>query len=91
MSIKKFKIMLSVFFIISVVKLKSEIKTVLFYSESFDDFNATHRIEFELARLTSNIVRPKYNVSCRQLFEMNSVSKNEINIHLEILFLISLY
>ena len=51
MSIKKIKLMLSVFFIISVVKLNSEIKTVLFYSESFVDFSATHRIDLDL-RLT---------------------------------------
>lgn len=74
----------SVFYLLYVVQMKSGINTTLFHSGSFVDFNATNSIKIE--KFKSKIVRPLYNVSCRQLFEMNSVSKNEINIHLEILF-----
>ena len=72
----------SVFYLLYVVQMKSGINTTMFHSGSFVDITNSIKIE----KFKSKIVRPKYNVSCRQLFEMNSVSKNEINIHLEILF-----
>lgn len=78
-------LLLSVFLINYIVRENSIIQFSLFQSEEsykYSDFQKR-----EIDKFKSEIVRPKYNVSCRQLFEMNSVCKNEINeIHFKILF-----
>ena len=65
-------LLLSVFLIYYIVRENSIIHFSLFQSEKYSDFQKR-----EIDKFKSEIVRPKYNVSCRQLFEMNSVYNNE--------------
>jgi hypothetical protein len=68
---------LSVFFINYIFREQSSIKSLLFQFGESVNYGIVNK--HEIFRFKSKIVRPLYNVSCRQIFEMNSVGIFKIN------------